>query len=251
MRWESNSVADFSSQALNLLLAGRVPAVRVTDFCGQAELERLVASLHAITARSQTLGNMVRMGISQYQEGVCGDKAEYFAMAERLQSQQQALYANSFDPVERLCGRLNAVGFNARVLEEPGFGRYYAGVCKKRWGPSSVHVDFSAQDSPGWRVGKARAQLAWNLYLNTPTGGALQVWDRQWTRCDDVHRSDRSFTYSESVVAGTEHVEIPVMQGDVLLINSRNYHAVADTGPRLTFGSFISLFPERELALWS
>lgn len=250
-KWNSSEVADISAHNITLLLAGEVPAVRIHNFCDPQEVARFRHCLHKISARSQTLDDVRRIGISQYQEGICGSKASYFEAASRFKQEQQSLYQQSFNPVKRMLLYLGAAGFQASVLEEPGWGEYYAGVGKERIGSTPLHIDFSAQDSAAWRVGEARAQLAWNLYLNSPDGGILRVWDRQWAPAHEVYRSGHSFVFSSAVVQDSLLVEIPVYEGDVVLINSRNYHAVTDTRYRLTFGSFISFFSERELGLWS
>ena len=204
-----------------------------------------------ISARSQSVRQVVRLGISQYQEGVKGSKQGYFARAAELRSAQQAICERSFDPLQRFLERLRAAGFDADVMEEPGLGAYYAGVGKSRQGASPLHVDFAPQDSPDWEVGKASAQLSWNFYLNTPVGGALVVWDKLWDPRDDVHQVADNYYYEPEVVKGASRIELPVKEGDVLLLNSRNFHAIASTPHRVAFGSFISFFPQNRMRLWS
>ena len=249
--WQTWEPVPLSAQAVHSLIAGQLPAVEIPGFADDQETAELSAALYDMQARSQSIRQVLRVGISQYQEGVKGSKQEYFRRAAELLNQQQAVFARSFDPLQRIMQQLRAVEFDVDVMVEPGFGRYYAGVGKSRRGTSPIHVDFAPQDSRDWEVGQAAAQLSWNFYLNTPQGGRLVIWDRFWEPADDVHQVTDNYYYSNRVVAGARHIELNVAANNVLLLNSRNYHAITETPDRLAFGSFISYFPTNRLRLWS
>ena len=249
--WRCGHPVPFGRTAIEQLLRAEVPAVELADFANAEEMRQFLSELRQFQARSQSVKQVVRLGISQYQEGVKGSKRAYFARAAELSAAQQAIFQRSFDPLHRFVEHLRGAGFDAQVMEEPGFGAYYAGVGKSREGESPIHVDFAPQDSPDWEVGKAPAQLSWNLYLNTPQGGALVIWDKLWNPRDDVHQVADNYYYGREVVAGARRIELPVQEGDLLLLNSRNFHAIASTPNRIAFGSFISFFPDNRLRLWS
>jgi hypothetical protein len=131
-------------------------------------------------------------------------------------------------------------------------GDYFAGNGKLRSGISPVHVDFAPQDSAGWAIARAGVQLAWNFYLRVPAeGGELLLWDKHWQPEDDGYQVDDNYYYDEAVVRDARMLRISVSPGEVIILNSRNFHAVSETRDRLAFGSFISVFEGNQLRLWS
>lgn len=250
--WKDEKIHPFSHAAVLALIENRVPAVRIEDFASDDEVHRLLEVLLEHACRTRSIKQVTRLGISQYQQGLRDSKESYFAQAKQLSEEFSRLFAQSFAPVQRLIGKLDGVGLDAGIMHEPGLGSYFAGNGKLRNGFSPVHVDFAAQDSDGWAVASARAQLAWNLYLRVPgRGGELLLWDKSWMPEDDVHRDGDNYYYRDTVVRGVPMLRTPVRPGEVILINSRNYHAVADAEDRLAFGSFISVFDDGRLRLWS
>lgn len=245
-------MADFGLGSIAALIANRVPAVRLARFCTGSEAAALAGALREGMQTHYSIPQVTRLGISQYQHGVKGGKATYFRLAATAREAQRAVFCRSFDPVSRLIEALRAIGHNASIMDEPGHGRYFAGSGKLRNGYSPIHVDFAPQDSNGWAVGQACQQLAWNLYLDVPApGGELIVWDRQWEPDDDHHQVDGEYYYDPAVVDGARRVSLNVSPGELLLINSRNYHAVGDSRDRLAIGSFISVLADRRMGLWS
>jgi hypothetical protein len=250
--WESDSIRPLSADSLSRLIDNRIPAVRVTHFAEHDEIRSLREALLVNAGRTHSIPQVARLGISQYEQGLRCSKAEYFATAKSLEPQFADIYAQSFSPVRRLIGKLRDTGFDADVMSEPGMGRYFVGNGKLRNGFSPIHVDFAPQDSTGWAIADAKAQLACNLYLQVPDeGGALLLWDRLWQPEDDIHQVGDNYFYSEQVVQGNRKLRIAVSEGELLIINSRNYHAVEEARDRLAYGAFISVFPDHRLRLWS
>jgi hypothetical protein len=250
--WKHKKIQEFRRSSLLDLIGGRVPAVRLPGFADARETERLAASLLGEARRTHSIRQVARLGISQYEQGVRVSREHYFALARQLDAEFDAIYARSFNPVRRMIDRLRAEGFDAEVMLEPGLGRYFAGSGKLRNGYSPVHVDFAPQDSAGWAVGDARAQLAWNYYLQVPAqGGELLLWDRLWQPDDDRYQVADNYYYDETVVGDAPMLRVSVKPGEVVLINSRSYHAVAEAADRLAFGSFISVIGDGRLGLWS
>ena len=154
--------------------------------------------------------------------------------------------------MQRLIDELKALDFDAGVMSEPGLGAYFAGNGKLRSGRTPIHIDYSPQDSEGWAVADGIYQLAWNLYLRVPPqGGELLIWDKCWEPEDDIHQVDNNYFYKEEVVNGVPMLRVKVNPGEVMMINSRNYHSVAEVEDRLAFGSFISVFDGLRMRLWS
>lgn len=250
--WETDKVQPISHDSLQALIDNRIPAVRIDSFATQAEAAQLLRALLDHACRTCSIREVTRLGISQYEQGVRDSKQAYFSQAHALEEAFSRIFAQSFAPVQRLISRLVEAGFDADIMYEPGFGHYFAGNGKLRNGFSPVHVDFAAQDSQGWAIADAGAQLAWNLYLRVPReGGELLLWDKLWDPADDIHQAADNYFYTDAVVQGARMLSVGVRPGEVIIINSRNYHAVAQAHDRLAFGSFISVFDGGRLRLWS
>jgi hypothetical protein len=250
--WEDTRIHPLGHAALLALIESRIPAVRIDDFATDAERRQLLEGLLGHACRTSSIKQVTRLGISQYEQGLRATKEGYFAQARQLDKDFSRIFTQSFPPLQRLIGKLGEAGFDADIMCEPGLGRYFAGNGKLRNGFSPIHVDFAAQDSAGWAIAAAKAQLAWNLYLRIPEqGGELLLWDKLWTPQDDVHKARDSYYYNDEVVRGAPMLTVSVRPGEVILINSRNYHAVTQAQDRLAFGSFISVFDDGRLRLWS
>ncbi len=250
--WVSDQIQTFNRTAILELAAGRVPAVRLESFASAAECESFMRALLTDAGRTQSIEQVTRLGISQYEQGLCASKSNYFEMARQFNAAFVEIFQHSFSPLERFLGELRGVEFEADVMREPDCGAYFAGNGKLRNGFSPIHVDFAAQDSQGWAVADAVAQLAWNFYLRIPSqGGDLLLWDKLWSAEDDRYQVKDSYYYHQDVVADSRMLRVPVTQGDVVLINSRNFHAVDHSEDRLAYGSFISVMGDGSLGLWS
>jgi hypothetical protein len=251
--WAATEIPSFGRESLAALAAAEVPAVRLARFGSPTEVRTLCDLLLAEAVRTHSIEEVTRLGISQFEQGVRGSKEAYFRQAQSLVPSFESVFARSFNPVVRLIGELRRAGIEADVMTEPGFGAYWAGNGKLRYGATPIHVDFAPQDSAGWAVGETRVQLAWNVYLDNPGGGGdLHVWERCWSQEDDVtHKVEGEFYYRTEVVRGARRVDVPVAVGDVVIVNSVLYHAVAEATGRMAFGSFISIFDDGRFRLWS
>ena len=250
--WENNKIQPLSHSTLCALIDNRIPGVCISDFATAKEAENFTDELTESACRTNSIKQVTRLGISQYEQGLQASKENYFTLAKQLNEEFSKIFDQSdFEPVQRLIKIFKENGFEADVMQEPGMGSYFAGTGKLRNGKSPIHVDFAAQDSDGWEVAKANVQLAWNFYLRVPeNGGELLLWDKQWNSEDDIHQVEDSYYYHDDVVQHAKMLRVKVHPGEVIIINSRNYHAVSEVEDRLAFGSFISVF-NNMLRLWS
>ena len=250
--WHTVDVQPFTRESVDRLLRHEVPAVRLASFATPAESQAFADAMLGGARRTGSIAQVARLGISQYQQGVRGSKAAYFAAADEARAEYAAIFAASFNPVQRFIAALEGVGYAAEVEEEPGHGRYFAGTGKLRNGHTPMHVDFSPQDSTGWRVGALQAQLAWNLYLQVPPeGGELLLWERLWQPEDDAWLEPGQYYHRPEVVADARELRLPAVPGEVLILNSRCYHAVSDSENRLAYGSFVAWYGDNRLGLFS
>ena len=251
--WEDNKIHPIDHSTLCALMENRIPGVRIGNFATTKEADKLLDELSEHACRTNSIKQVTRLGISQYAQGLRVSKENYFTLAKQLNEEFSDIFDQSgFEPVQRLISIFKEIGFDADVMHEPGMGSYFAGTGKLRNGISPIHVDFAAQDSDRWAIAEAKIQLAWNFYLRVPEkGGELLLWDKQWNPEDDIHQVEDNYYYHDEVVQGAKMIRVKVQPGEVIIINSRNFHAVSEVDDRLAFGSFISVFDNNQLRLWS
>lgn len=250
--WKSTEIYPLAHATVVELIENKIAGVRISQFATASEVAGFKELLLEKSCRTRSIEQVTRLGISQYQQGIRDSKKEYFRLAKEVRQDFEAIFAQSFSPVRRVIDHFKSAGFDADIMHEPGFGDYFAGSGKLRNGFSPIHVDYAPQDSQGWAVGASQAQLAWNFYLQVPTtGGELLLWDKEWQPEDDVYQVKDNYYYSEEVVKHLPVLKVKVVPGEVVIVNSRCYHAVAESENRLAYGSFISVFPGHKLRLWS
>jgi len=250
--WDSDEIKPLSRSTFLDLIHNRIPAIRLDGFAGKEEIDGLSNALHRHACRTNSIKEVTRLGISQYEQGIRVSKDNYFLMADKLNKVFSQIFSRSFSPVQRLIDELEALGLDVGVMSEPGFGAYFAGNGKLRSGRTPIHVDYSPQDSDGWAIADSKYQLAWNLYLRVPPqGGELLIWDKHWEPEDDEYLVENNYFYQEEVVSGAPMMRVKVNPGEVMMINSRNYHSVAEAEDRFAFGSFISVFDDLRVRFWS
>lgn len=97
------------------------------------------------------------------------------------------------------------------------------------------------------------AQIAFNLFLRMPLeGGQTSIWRHRWDPRDEAHRV--GFGYEASgTVADCQHIEVRANEGDAVLFDPRNFHAVrpGSQGQRLAIAFFIGVTSHGSLIIWS
>ncbi len=225
--------------------------VREHRFASAEECKQLASALLEQSRRTHSIPEISRLGISQYQQGLRGSKAAYFAEAREVSVNLDTLFNLSFDPVQRVQERLREFNLDIATMAETDYGLYAPCAGKLRNGSSPIHVDFAPQDSFGWDVGSTEAQLAWNIYLDVADNeGDLVLWDKQWQPEDEKFLVKDQYYFDPAVVAEVDPLRVKVNVGDLILVNSRNFHAVSESTNRLTVGGFISFFADGKVRFW-
>ncbi len=260
MPWREPAHA-LDGDALRLLVTGEAPAIHLDGFAAREECERLCRAVHdgAAPGREAATSPMRIFGgnLSNFRGA---SRAEYFADVERSYRAVGALYAASFDPLERMLETLRRAwdGPVDVAREEPPFGRYFAGCVKSRGEGSALHYDFVPFLLAGYGICDILEQLSWNLYLEVPDGtGATTVYDAMVR--ERPPGQGRTFWDNllppETVARASAYTFVPKV-GEVVLFNTRCPHSIEvelddDALRRTQVGSFIGLKPDESLVLWS
>ncbi len=265
--WTVNEAQLLNAESLAALFANTIPAIRIAGFADPAECAGLAEATRRFqmkpvvgdTSTGQPAFAAQRidhLGMTQAEFKRRGPAA-YFERAKRATRETEAVYALSFDPVERLIALLarHAGGLVARAVEPDG-RRYFAGIIRKSNEGLALHADFAPYQAPGYMVDRVDAQLAWNFYAEAPEqGGITTLHDAPWTWTPG-HPGEVAENYPlpDSAVAGARTFTYRPRAGEAWLFNTRNPHKVSpvqSAGDRLAVACFVGRLPEGRLALWS
>jgi hypothetical protein len=187
-------------------------------------------------------------------------KEDYFATVEAAYADQAKVFAQcGFDPLARLATLVRAAvpGKRVGIAEEPGVGRYYAGIVRETTGGTNLHMDFCRQTAPGYEIAKVDAQLATNFYASgTEEGGETTMYNFHYDPADYVGRTVELSPFDPKLVEGREHYTFKPAAGDLILFNSRCPHRVSwnprdDGQRRMGIGSFLGRAPGGDVVMWS
>lgn len=182
-----------------------------------------------------------------------GPKAQerYFSSASRALSDQRQAIRPLLSPIDQLRLELDEVWPLGAKLARVGGRRASAGIIRvMRAEHSSLSQNAPHFDQlPDW-VLQLDWQLAANCYTKMPSrGGALTLWPETRMANEELYRRGQNEPCSTS----SEPVSYTPERGDLVLINSRNSHAVTSfsSGLRISVQSFVGRLPDGSLALWS
>jgi hypothetical protein len=251
--WENFSPYPLTRENLLRLINNEIPVIRIPNFAPQDQSEELALRFMNFANKSNSVATVTRMGISQYEQGIVAGKANYFSLVEEAWANLEKACETTFNPVTKMIDTLRQYFESVEIMEEPNFGRYFAGVAKLRTGHTPMHSDFPLFGADDWGVAAQSAQLSWNFYLRVPEeGGELKVWDKFWQEeHDEQYLVKGTYYHDEAVVADVPSITIKPIAGEVMLLNARNYHTVLPCENRVAIGSWISQMPDDSLKLWS
>lgn len=255
--WSAIECDELDHASLTAVIEGRCAAIVVRNYFdpGRAALIVQAARRHGFTYYEGVFPPIGRIGRTQVEAR--DDKATYFETIDAAFSERAEILGNGPDPFDDVLESLdNAWSRGARVATEPEFhSEYFAGVLRDM-GSARLHVDWARKDAPNWAIGKIKAQLSWNLFLEkTGSGGECVVYRKPWAPACEQFKTEGNYGYEPEVVAGVDRTVIDVDVGDLVIIDPRNFHEVLPVSvgaKRVTISSFIGVLDASEtLLLWS
>ena len=253
-RWELADVEALTSNNLTMLFENRIPFIRVVGFATEGECALLASKAMSIGFdRYQDVDPPIdRIGCTVFEyDGLPSDA--YFAECANAKAIQRSIFRDSFDPVNRLIDRLRTITNKYVDIAEDADRKYYAGLIRRIEKGTHLHIDFAPVEQSGWSICHVRHQLAWNLYLRVSEdrGGITHVYERQYREGDQLSRSGR-YGYDRYVVEGSARASYKPNTGDLMIINTKNFHEVEATrGDRMTVTSALGVTDVGNLVLWS
>lgn len=253
--WTSKSAQLLTSENLNALFEGRIPAIILPSFISAGDCNEIVSNLKTLGmgTYSHVSHPVGRLGLAQMEYHMKNDKAGYFDRVKSANETYKDAIGCAQDPVEKLISYLKHVcSSDVTIANEMNYGPYFAGSFRNVMTLGHLHYDFAPFEAKGWDISAVEQQLSWNLYLNQPLGGNLHVYKRFYEPADEALRVKGDYFYDMSVVSGAERYTYSPRVGDVIIFNCRYFHEVkAVQGDRYSLSSFIGRLPTGDLILWS
>ncbi len=139
--WVVTEVPELDRESLDALTAARIPAVRLSGFATQDEVESLGGLLVEEAIRTSSIAEVTRLGISQYQEGLCGSKERYFELARIGSAGERNLDLRVDDQFEKQFGKAST---NQRFVSHQDRPEFLMSASVERWPRKELH-----QGAPG------------------------------------------------------------------------------------------------------
>jgi hypothetical protein len=266
MPWRDHLEHALNAESLRALFDNEIACIRVENFATPAESRAFVEAMDRVGLAHEykAIGPNVRarpkyLGVPQF-EYRRKTRADYFATVESAYAEKDAVVAHArFDPIARLIDLLRgaASGRHVGIAQEPGFGRYYAGIIRETTGGTNLHFDFARFSAPDYTIAANDAQIATNFYASGPDeGGETTVYNLHFDPGVPRGTYFEIAPFDAKRVEGVEHYTFKATAGDLVMFNSRCPHRVAwnprdDGQRRLGIGCFIGRAPGGDLVLWS
>jgi len=264
--WRDHREHPLDAESLRRLFDNEIACIRVQGFASPEESRAFADAMDAVGLAHEyrAIGSDVRarpkyLGVPQF-EYRKKTKADYFAAVERAYAERAAVFARcGFDPIGRLMALLRRTlpGRKVRLAEEPGFGRYYAGIVRETTGGTNLHFDFARFSAPDYAIAANDAQIATNFYASrTDAGGETTVYNLHFEPGVPRGAYYEISPFDKARVEGAERIAFKPAAGDLVMFNARCPPPVAwnprERGQRRPgIGCFVGRTPEGDLVLWS
>lgn len=262
-RWRGHDEPPLTRASFEALCAFEIPCLRIRGFATDAECDELVAAMDAVglhkTYKVPGLKEPPRyVGLTQFEKRK-QSKDAYFTEVDAAWREHEAVLSHmSWNPFERLFDAMRGLypDNTVELAQEPGYGRYYAGIIRETSGGGTLHADVTMYSARDYAIGQVVHQITWNFFAShvAGEGGKTTIHNRPY-RVDtapggkvEIEGFDRSY------VAGAEtHVYAPA-RGDVVMFNSHNPHewtAVDNGQRRMGVSTYIGRLPDGNFIYWS
>ena len=268
--WTVNKAQPLSAESLDALFDNRIPAIRISNFAATAECRafadglrqcdlKVVKGATDLSAPAFEAQRISFIGLTQY-EFKYKPIGIYLDAADDARAEVAPVFEKSFDPVERLMGRLRGLDDRSvEIARDPGGRLYSATIIRSSNEGLTLHADYAPYQAPQLTVTTCTAQLAWNFYAEIPNseGGHTTLHNSPWTwtRRQEGEIAE-NYPLARDQVEGAETFTFKPCEGEVIIFNSRNPHEVipitAGKGKdRISMATFIGRMPTCDLRLWS
>ncbi len=262
-RWLDTDEPPLTRETFEALCRFEIPCARIRGFATDAECDELVAAMDAVglnkTYKVPGLREPPRyVGLTQFEKRKL-TKEDYFREVDEAWAEQEAVLSRmSWNPFERMFETVRALypEKSLTLAEEPGYGRYYAGIIRDTSGGGTLHADVTMYSAQDYEIGKVVDQITWNFFAShvDGDGGRTTIHNRPYRVEPGPGGRIEIEGFDRSYVEGAEtHLYAPA-RGDVVVFNSHNPHewtAVDGAQRRLGVSSYIGRLAGGNFIYWS
>jgi hypothetical protein len=257
--WTASGEYELSTETLKRLLDNDIPVIRIRGFASPAECESFTAAARSGNIKYYSVATKIGyIGMAQYEYRWGRPKEDFFkAVPAANRDLQEVIARCSFNPVQRLIDRLQAVWPKPVGVAREELGEYYAGIIRFASEGVALHADWAPINSPHYAIGRIDGQLGWNFFAEElESGGETTVHNAPWSPEVEGEEIPMSYGLDRSLVEGAPKAVYRATAGDVVLFNTRNPHEIAGGvtkpgGSRISIGSFVGRMPDGQLMLWA
>ncbi|VTU22573.1 hypothetical protein [Variovorax sp. PBL-E5] len=243
---------------LRLLLDNRIAAIRIPSFASPSECQGFAAAAKKGNMQYYNVSDRIGyIGLAQYQYRWTRTKEEFLADVPKARADVEAVFADSFNPLQRVMDRLRAVWPHPVDFARESGLAYFAGIIRSTSDKIDLHVDWAPVNSPDYAIGAIDGQLGWNFFAEElASGGHTTVHNSPWEPEVVPGEIPKSYGLDRSLVEGAPNLVYRAKAGDVVIFNTRNPHEIASGttapgGSRVSIGSFIGRMPDSSLVMWA
>ncbi len=214
---ESNSI---TSESIRELFSCKIALIVVKDFYTNNELSELNDKIS--TEKIRWIVRHTRMGrfgltAREQRKLLAEDKGD---IIDQVRAELNTALGERF--VERIKQIFNIFA-PTELKTEQNF--IYAAPIIRYFPYADYHTDFVPQQDKDWNFPDIIKQFSVNLHLSDHIGneGSLRLAKREYDYDDDKYAIG-DFGYSEEIVKGYKLVSYIPKKGDLVIINTQNYH---------------------------
>lgn len=257
--WKSAGEHELTSENLVALLNNEIAAIRIKGFATPKECSDFAdAAKHGNVKYYSVARKIGYIGQAQYEYRWNPDKSLYFKAVEEANRDLKAVVEKTFDPVARFIQHLARVYPEpVTVAEEPGLGKYYAGIIRLASQGVDLHVDYAPFNTLDYAIKNIDAQLGWNFFAEEPgAGGATTIYNNPWNPEMKPGEIPQSYGLDKSLTEGVPSLTYEPTAGDIVIFNTRNPHEISAGAEgavrdRVSIGSFVGRMPDSSLVVWA
>lgn len=252
-------------------LNGNLAAYRIKNFLADHCCQQIVRNFWKSNAKVPRYG-YGENGVEGYFIGASHiekSTLQYLEEASNFEPAVNDLFTGTINPLNKFKELLTSGQGEKLTVRAAKFNNLHAGSAKAVYWNNigefllNPHEDLAQTRDPlqkGFEIQEANRIMAVNFYASVPEGaGQLKVWNID---PDDATRQELDLTYSgfpypAELLEDFPNIIIPVMTGDLCIINGNLIHAVlrgnpnAVTKDRLLITYFMGFNDNKELIWWT
>ena len=261
--WQVNHDQNLTKENLILLFENKIPTIRIKNFAHINECENFARAINWSETKKIMRYYSVKpkvgyVGTAQVEYRWGHDKKSYFNSVKKAWSDWNKIIDISWNPLKRFINLLEGVSEQkVSIAYEEGYGDLFAGIIRKASNGIGRHVDYAPMNSPNYFIANIDAQLAWNLFVDSPEeGGVTTIYNKPWNvKVNKEEEPPNSYNLDNNHILNSEVFSYKPITGDVIIFNSRNPHEVSagnsQGSDRLQIGSFVGRLQNKNMILWS